>query len=253
MLKKKQDIIIWLDKYEVKKYNLRKDPHYGFIVDVGGGVNLSNLNLSDIPVKFGKVKGFFDCSNNELTHLSFAPHCVEHHFNCGNNNLTTLMGGPQSVIGNYFCYRNNLTNLIGSPQATQGNFSCHTNRIESLEGLGFVGQGIFLSMNKLKSLQGLPRIINGVLSCNNNELQTLEGVPESIQFDLLLSNNNLDKKALLPLLDCRIGEKIGLDNNIKLGDYQTVTSLGELKIIIEKDKLLFAIQESNVKKCVNKI
>jgi hypothetical protein len=57
-------------------------------VDVVGGVEVSNMNLTEIPVKFGKVTGFFDCSNNKLTTLKNCPDFVEGSFWCEKNKLT---------------------------------------------------------------------------------------------------------------------------------------------------------------------
>ena len=60
-------------------------------VDVYGSVDMTNMNLTEIPVKFGSVSGSFYCSNNQLTSLEFA---------------------PKSVGGNFYCSRNNLTNYF---------------------------------------------------------------------------------------------------------------------------------------------
>ncbi len=59
-------------------------------VDVDGNVNMRNMNLTEIPVKFGRVGGWFDCYNS---------------------NLTTLKNCPTSVnpSSGFYCFRNNLT------------------------------------------------------------------------------------------------------------------------------------------------
>ena len=51
-------------------------------VDVYGNVNMRNMNLIEIPVKFGSVWGNFDCYYNY-------------------NNLTSLKNAPKSVGGIY--------------------------------------------------------------------------------------------------------------------------------------------------------
>jgi hypothetical protein len=38
-------------------------------IDVDGGVYLDRRNLDRIPIKFNKVSGSFDCSNNNITSL----------------------------------------------------------------------------------------------------------------------------------------------------------------------------------------
>ena len=66
--KTKEEIKTWLDKYEIKNYTISDD----LTVEVNGGVDLSNKSLKEIPFKFKKINGFFDCSyNNQKIHLFF--------------------------------------------------------------------------------------------------------------------------------------------------------------------------------------
>jgi hypothetical protein len=46
-------------------------------VDVNGDVNMYNMKLTEIPVKFGKLTGNFHCDNNQLTNLDGAPKSIE--------------------------------------------------------------------------------------------------------------------------------------------------------------------------------
>ena len=57
-------------------------------VDVDGNVNMSYMNLMEIPVKFGSVSGYFDCSRNNITSLEFSPTSVGYNIDCYNNHLT---------------------------------------------------------------------------------------------------------------------------------------------------------------------
>ncbi len=57
-------------------------------VDVAGSVSMINMNLSEIPVKFGRVDGFFHCVDNNLTTLKNCPVWVGEEFYCRGNNLT---------------------------------------------------------------------------------------------------------------------------------------------------------------------
>ena len=50
-----------------------------------GDVDLSDLGLTILPVKFKVVKGTFDCSDNKLTSLEGAPREVGGYFWCGYN------------------------------------------------------------------------------------------------------------------------------------------------------------------------
>ena len=53
----------WLDNMEIKKYVINDD----LSVDVNGDVLLYKKGLSEIPVQFNRVDGFFNCANNQLT------------------------------------------------------------------------------------------------------------------------------------------------------------------------------------------
>lgn len=56
----------YIDKSNYKKYVGRK-------VNVTGDVYLTNLNLREIPITFGKVDGNFYCEHNELMSLVGCP------------------------------------------------------------------------------------------------------------------------------------------------------------------------------------
>jgi hypothetical protein len=74
-------------------------------VDVDGNVDMTNKNLTEIPVKFGRVEGRFDCSNNNLTTLKNCPTYINggfSSFDCGGNKLTSLEYCPDSIGGSYF-------------------------------------------------------------------------------------------------------------------------------------------------------
>ena len=60
-------------------------------VDVDGGVSMNNTKLTEIPVKFGRVGGWFHCANN---------------------NLTTLKNCPDWIYGQITFYKNPLTNYF---------------------------------------------------------------------------------------------------------------------------------------------
>ena len=57
-------------------------------VDVDGNVNMIEMQLTEIPVKFGEVSGWFDCSHNNITTLKNCPDSIGGMFNCFNNNPT---------------------------------------------------------------------------------------------------------------------------------------------------------------------
>ena len=49
----------------------------GKLLDVDGDVDLSNKELGKLPFNFGKVSGYFDCSDNQLETLEGAPKIVK--------------------------------------------------------------------------------------------------------------------------------------------------------------------------------
>ncbi len=82
-----------IDKYNYEEY-------IGKTVKVTGDVNLSELNLTKLPINFTEVGGSFWCVNNKLTSLEGAPIEVGGNFYCSNNELTSLKGAPEKVGGN---------------------------------------------------------------------------------------------------------------------------------------------------------
>ena len=98
--------------YSITNYTINEDE----TVDVDGDVNLYRRKLTKLPLKFGKVTGYFNCSENQLTTLEGSPKWVGGYFSCYNNKLTTLEGGPVTVIDGYYCYDNKLINFKGFPE-----------------------------------------------------------------------------------------------------------------------------------------
>ena len=76
------------------------------LYDVEGNVDLTNMNLTELPMKFGKVNQSFFCDHNQLTTLDGAPTYVGGYFNCEHNQLTSLEGAPKEVQRNFECHHN---------------------------------------------------------------------------------------------------------------------------------------------------
>ena len=118
--------IDWLDKCTQGTWSLNKSG----LVDIDGDFDCTRQDLKDFKgVKFGKVKGSFDCRYNKLTSLEGAPQEVGWSFNCRYNKLTSLVGAPQVVKGYFGCSYNKLTSLEGAPQEVRFGFDCHDNPI----------------------------------------------------------------------------------------------------------------------------
>jgi hypothetical protein len=122
-------------------------------VDIDGDVRMVGVNLTEIPVKFNKVSGNFNCSFNLLTSLEFAPSKVGGGFYCHNNyqNLTSLEGAPSEVGGDFYCFNNHLTSLEFAPSS--------------------VGEDFYCSHNNLTSLEFAPSKVGGIFNCSNNPLK----------------------------------------------------------------------------------
>jgi hypothetical protein len=105
-----EDIDSICKKYGIENYTAKEG-----LVHVDGDVDLSRRGLTKLPLKFGEVSGYFDCSRNQLTSLEGAPSRVRN-FNCSQNQLTSLKGGPKVRGTYYLAYNNQLINFYGFPE-----------------------------------------------------------------------------------------------------------------------------------------
>ena len=127
-----EEQIKWLNKCTEGTWKLN---HQTGLVDADGSFDCSEQGLSDLKsVRFGVVRGYFNCYNNRLTSLEGAPREVRGYFSCRNNRLTSLEGAPRKVRGDFNCSDNLLTSLEGAPQKVGGIFYCYNNRLTSLVG-----------------------------------------------------------------------------------------------------------------------
>lgn len=93
-------------------------------IDVKGNVEFNNTKYRNIPIKFGRVSGYFNVSNNQLTSLEGAPiECLS--FNCSHNQLSTLEFSPKIVHGDYSVGSNIITNFNGAPEYIGGKIWCY--------------------------------------------------------------------------------------------------------------------------------
>jgi hypothetical protein len=103
----KENIDSLCEKYNIENYTINSD---GFI-DVNGDVNLFSRGLTDLPLKFNKVTGNFDCGSNKLTSLAGCPKDVGGNFDCQDNELTSLEHSPSIIAGNFNYSNNKLSHL----------------------------------------------------------------------------------------------------------------------------------------------
>jgi len=155
-------------KYRIENYTINSDGS----IDVEGNVDLSDKRLDNLPLKFGKVTGFFWCNNNRLVSLEGSPRKAGY-FYCHGNRLTTLEGGPREIGGSFLCHNNQLVSLKGSPIEVAEDFNC--------------------SNNKLISLRGGPNKVGRNFYCQDNKLVTLEGCPEEVGWQSYFYNNPVNE------------------------------------------------------------
>ncbi len=171
--KTREEIKSWLDETGVKGYTIHDD----LTVDVAGDVDISYMDLEYIPVQFGVVNSYFNCSNNKLTSLHGSPReCSA--FQCSHNQLANLHGAPR--CGEFRCLYNQLTSLIGAPDKCKF-FACSNNQLTNLDGAPRVATKFLCSQNQLTSLDGMPLECEK-LWCSRNLLVTLNGLPRTCKY-----------------------------------------------------------------------
>jgi len=80
-----------------------------------GGVDLLYCKLSELPLEFNIVNGYFNCHGNKLTSLKGAPKIVNGNFMCGENKLTSFKYAPLIIKGNLYCHYNKITTIENMP------------------------------------------------------------------------------------------------------------------------------------------
>ena len=139
-------------KYGILQYTINDD----MSISVEGDVNLSGRKLTQIPIKFKEVGGYFSCSGNQLTSLEGCPETVGGGFNCYGNQLTSLKYCPGTVGGDFSCSNNHLTSLKYCPETVGGDFYCGHNQITNFDGLPeFFESPIYLSGNPVDEIYNL--------------------------------------------------------------------------------------------------
>lgn len=103
----KKNIKNWLDTRNIKDYTIHDD----LVVDVKDAVvELGHQNLSYLPIQFGKVEGNFYIANCNLKTLKGSPRYVTGFFDCSNNNLMSLDYAPEKV-NDFDCSNNKISSF----------------------------------------------------------------------------------------------------------------------------------------------
>jgi acetyltransferase-like isoleucine patch superfamily enzyme len=103
-------------QYKIENYTINPDRS----INVDGDVDLQQMKLAKLPLKFNKVSGNFYCQNNKLSSLVGSPVSVGGDFNCSINHLVSLEDGPLKVKDSYICTNNILLNLVGCTETIGG-------------------------------------------------------------------------------------------------------------------------------------
>jgi len=118
-------------EYGIGNYTINDDGS----IDVDGDINLYKCELTEFPLNFNRVTGYFDCNGNYLTTLKGSPKYVGSSFYCSDNELTSLEYSPIEVEGTFSCRKNKLTSLEHSPRKVEGHFIFSENNIRDLYGI----------------------------------------------------------------------------------------------------------------------
>lgn len=86
------DVKAWLEEMNIDNYVIHDD----LTVDANF-INLSKKQLTHIPIQFGIIRGGFDISDNLLTSLKGSPSKTYGPYNCHDNPLTNLQYAPKEV------------------------------------------------------------------------------------------------------------------------------------------------------------
>ena len=95
-------------QYGIENYTINSDGS----IDVAGDVDLWGKSLTELPLTFNKVTGYFNCGYNNLTSLKGCPRWIGGNFDCGNNRLASLEFSPDYVGGHFWCEWNRLTDNL---------------------------------------------------------------------------------------------------------------------------------------------
>ena len=149
----------WLKDNNVKNYKINDTGS----LDVYENVNLIRQELTELPIKFGKIEGNFLCCDNNLTSLNGAPEYVSGIFSCARNQITSLAGCPKEIRGDFICCVNKLSSLADAPISVGGDFNCSNNEINDISNIPtkHIGENFYGYCNNLSDISVLDNIVKG--------------------------------------------------------------------------------------------
>lgn len=219
---KKEDIINWLNEYEIKNYIINED----LTVDAEI-VSLYDKNLKDIPVKFNKVLKFY-CSNNYLTNLNNMPNeCYLIDFS--HNNINDISQIPKKVVEIHANNNNiqdisplkNISNKVKVINLTKNNIT-QISSLPEFKNINYNDNHLYLSHNNITSLENIPNKLFANLYINNNFISDFNNGPQVVYGDLTMDSNTLTTLKNMPYVDGTISvcnnhliSLEGIQDNIK--------------------------------------
>jgi hypothetical protein len=178
------------ERYDILDYKINVDGS----IDVDGGASLFLCSMTEIPFKFNRVSGNFNCSFNDLTSLKNCPNEVGGDFECYQNKLSSLDHSPSVVIGSYHCYGNKLTSLIGCPIKVGGEFNCANNKLSTLRYCpNIVGGEFNCTNNIIRTLKFSPSRVGNNFNCTDNCIQSFTNFTTDLVGEFFFANNPLSR------------------------------------------------------------
>lgn len=123
-----------LDDLDLGKFSEKIDkslliPNADGTFDYKGDLYFKRMDivlLTEIPIRFKNVFGYFDVEENRIISLEGSPEKVHSFFNCMDNYLTSLCHAPKFVGDGFYC---NYNRLLSREYTTEinGDFSCSDN------------------------------------------------------------------------------------------------------------------------------
>jgi hypothetical protein len=213
-LNTEKEIKEWLDLMKIKNYTIVNLDEQ-LVVDVDDVVSLTELGLTEIPIKFNNVTGDFDLWKNNLENLKGCPEKVGKDFVCSNNQLTSLEHCPKEVGENFYCSTNKLESLKGCPKKINMSFRCENNLLKSLEHCPEKVGGVFCcTKNQLETLKFAPEKIGEIFWCQNNKIIEIDNplwVEHFKQSNYLIEKNQLLDTNFLDIKYKKLFDKMKYD------------------------------------------
>ena len=143
------------EQYNITNYTINDDGS----IDVDGDVDLWGLDLTELPLSFNKVSGYFWIGNNRLTSLKGCPRWVGSWFSCNLNLLISLEFSPD-YVGGYLDFRYNpLTDNYCDTEIGGCFYTTSTQ-----DGLVFIGNNIATNYKEWRKLYKRKKILDDIFN-----------------------------------------------------------------------------------------